>query len=416
MKETQPYFGHMQFTAAPGEQNVLEVMPSTLSNGGTELRVSDSGAVLEPGSHCRLDGDSHHAICGDEAVSALGSEVDLGDQNDSATFGDRGLYTQVSGGEGNDVIRGDANAPARDFIAQSGPDAYVQGNILDGGPGDDVLIGGAGADHLSGGGGADELSGGLGPDVLQGGAGNDKLFGGDGSDLLCGGFDDGVGNCYGSNTGDDLLDGGDGEDRASGDDGNDRLLGGAGDDWLSGGPGDDYLSGGPGYDSVNGDTGNDTLDTRDGRPDRGIFCGYGQDVEYRDLTDNVSGSPPGTDEDCEQISPSLPEALVVTAQTTVVAGVAELPIRCSAHSPVACVGSAGVRASSLPHARRLGGANFSVGIGRRSRVRVRLDAWTRRTLRRRGRLRVLAVAQSVDPGRNRTTRSRSITLLAPRRR
>lgn len=42
--------------------------------------------------------------------------------------------------------------------------------------------------------------------------------------------------------------------------------------------------------------------------------------------------------------------------------------------------------------------------------------WTRRRLRRYGRLRVFGVAQSIDPGMNRSKRTRGITLLAPRAR
>jgi Ca2+-binding RTX toxin-like protein len=55
-------------------------------------------------------------------------------------------------------------------------------DTLTGGSGNDYLRGDAGDDTLSGGAGRDTLIGGDGDDVLTGGAGNDTLFGGDGAD------------------------------------------------------------------------------------------------------------------------------------------------------------------------------------------------------------------------------------------
>jgi Ca2+-binding RTX toxin-like protein len=73
----------------------------------------------------------------------------------------------VTGGSGNDVLRGDDGA-----------------NVLNGGEGDDTLSGNGGHDTLAGGGGADNLSGGDGNDALGGGPGDDTLDGGFGGDAV----------------------------------------------------------------------------------------------------------------------------------------------------------------------------------------------------------------------------------------
>ncbi len=67
----------------------------------------------------------------------------------------------VQGGDGADIIHGDAND-----------------NILAGGAGTDILVGGAGNDTLSGGAASDLLIGGTGADLLAGNADEDILIGG----------------------------------------------------------------------------------------------------------------------------------------------------------------------------------------------------------------------------------------------
>jgi Ca2+-binding RTX toxin-like protein len=77
----------------------------------------------------------------------------------------------VTGGKGNDTLRGDAGD-----------------NVLLGGPGNDVLFGGTGGnDVLVGGLGNDKLTAGPGRSLLLGGAGADTLTGGAGDDLLIAG-------------------------------------------------------------------------------------------------------------------------------------------------------------------------------------------------------------------------------------
>lgn len=61
------------------------------------------------------------------------------------------------------------------------------GDVMNGGKGDDTFDGGDGDDILNGGAGSDTLSGGEGDDQLNGGSGDDVLTGGDGDDILNGG-------------------------------------------------------------------------------------------------------------------------------------------------------------------------------------------------------------------------------------
>lgn len=128
--------------------------------------------------------------------------------NDNLT-GD-GTAETISGGEGNDVIRG-----------------LGGGDSLNGGALSDQLYGGDQNDIVNGGAGGDLLFGEADDDTLWGVDGNDKLFGGDGIDTLDGG------------TGADRLDGGAGTDILYGRGDNDLLDGGAGADTMTGGLGND---------------------------------------------------------------------------------------------------------------------------------------------------------------------------------
>ena len=113
----------------------------------------------------------------------------------------------LSGGDGNDVMRGD--------------------------PGDDLLTGGRGIDALLGGDGDDTLNGGNDNDVLITGDGADVANGEDGRDVIIG-FDDSTaaGVPLGStDSAADTLNGGNANDTITGNDG-DTITGGAGDDLI----------------------------------------------------------------------------------------------------------------------------------------------------------------------------------------
>lgn len=93
----------------------------------------------------------------------------------------------LDGGDGDDVIYGQDDD---DTLYGGAGDDYLDGGIdedeLHGGRGDDTLIGGQGDDLLDGGKGADTLEGGDGDDTLSGG--NDQA--GDEGDLMQGGYGD----------------------------------------------------------------------------------------------------------------------------------------------------------------------------------------------------------------------------------
>jgi Ca2+-binding RTX toxin-like protein len=202
--------------------------------------------------------------------------------------------------------------------------ANDQGNIIDGGAGDDLILAGTGGDIVHGGADSDEIFGMGGSDQLFGDDGADRIFGdgsvvttllhntaadqhgndvidgGAGNDILIGqGGDDEI---FGGNDNDKLW--GDDRDSAStpvtihgndyldGEDGNDELVGGGRDDTLFGGSGDDKLWGDSGAASV-GDAGyfdaayhgDDYLDGEDGNDylqgeggDDTLFGGSGSDI------------------------------------------------------------------------------------------------------------------------------------------
>ncbi len=159
----------------------------------------------------------------------------------------------VSGGNGNDLLTGDANA-----------------NLLDGNQGADTLTGGAGADTLIGNAGDDRF-------VATVGDGNDAMVGGaqtdtydlsataaaatitetsassaeTGTDTLAN-----MENYIGSQGNDSITVNG-GINVIDGQGGNDTINAGGGADSVSGGAGNDTLIGGAGNDTLNGDAGND---------------------------------------------------------------------------------------------------------------------------------------------------------------
>ncbi|MBU8539653.1 S8 family serine peptidase [Falsiroseomonas tokyonensis] len=171
---------------------------------------------------------------------------------ESLTIGAGTLIEDAIGGDGNDILRG--NAADNRLEGMRGKDrlfGYAGADTLLGGDGDDVLTGGAGGDLLVGGAGLDRVvyttqvrldlltpslnTGEAQGDVLQGiehiwgSAMADTLAGSDLGDVLLG------------QAGDDWLFGRDGVDRLLGGDGNDRLEGGAGSDALTGGTGRDLF-------------------------------------------------------------------------------------------------------------------------------------------------------------------------------
>ncbi|KYC36879.1 hypothetical protein WA1_45295 [Scytonema hofmannii PCC 7110] len=230
----------------------------------------------------------------------------------------------LSGGGGNDVIKGSAGddtldgGDGIDTVSETadvnftltntqliGISADTLSNIeqvtLVGGNSDNIinastftlgnvsLSGGAGNDTVSGGAGNDTVSGGAGNDTVSGGMGNDTIDGGDGIDLLSetANVNFILTNSQLTGTGNDTLSsieqaklaGGNGDntiDASAFTLGTVSLFGGAGNDVIKGGTSHDSISGGSGNDTINGNAGHDNISGDGG--DNVIDGGYGIDT------------------------------------------------------------------------------------------------------------------------------------------
>ncbi|TPL32840.1 cadherin-like domain-containing protein, partial [Mesorhizobium sp. B2-4-6] len=190
---------------------------------------------------------------GPARVSATADLVYAGDAADEVDGG--GGNDKIRGERGNDLLIGGAG---HDLVDGGDDDDTVYGGLAIPnafGSGNDDLRGGNGRDTLYGGDGDDSLRGDAGNDNLLGEAGNDVAYGGDGDDIIFGG----AALTNSTNSGNDVLRGGNGNDTIYGGDGNDRLSGDAGADRLFGEAGADNLDGGDGADSLDGGAGADTL-------------------------------------------------------------------------------------------------------------------------------------------------------------
>ncbi len=165
----------------------------------------------------------------------------------------QGTAQAVGGGQGSDTLFNIENLSGGDF-----------NDVLTGDANDNELLGGAGNDSLYGGDGDDNLNGLTGTDYLDGGAGRDQVgywYGATGGvtvDLTIAGAQ-AVGGGYGTETlvsiegvlgsiYGDTITGNGGENELEGDAGADVIQGAGGDDIINGGAGDDTLDGGSGND------------------------------------------------------------------------------------------------------------------------------------------------------------------------
>jgi len=140
---------------------------------------------------------------GNDVLGGAGNDKIVGGKLDDWLFGDDGDDVLFSG----DVVAAGVVTPAQ--LAQANAAFTVDaaaatavdggnGDLLDGGAGNDRLYGGKGSDWLKGGDGVDALYGGAGGDILEGGAGDDQgagaaagVLGGAGSDQYVFGYGDG---------------------------------------------------------------------------------------------------------------------------------------------------------------------------------------------------------------------------------
>jgi Ca2+-binding RTX toxin-like protein len=238
-------------TNLPGSSNA----DSLVGGNGNDTLSGLEGADTLIGS---FGDDSLNGGIGNDSLNG-GQGLDTllgGAGNDTITAG--AADDNVDGGDGADTIYGNdgndvlAGGLGDDYIFDQtgtnsvtggvGDDRLEASGVVSGGDGNDTIRGSYnGADTLSGDAGDDKIAGDVGDDLLEGGDGNDFLSGTDAlvlttysqpndRDTLRGG----AGNDYlFSGTGGDLLEGGTG---------NDTLLATAADDTLIGGDGDDVLA------------------------------------------------------------------------------------------------------------------------------------------------------------------------------
>ena len=209
---------------------------------------------------------------GNDALSGSSGKDDIfGGDGDDLIGGGQGSDT-IKGGAGNDHINSSATLdvaqrmrPSDSWSPPAGQEVLARGPLwgiyLDndvGGPATvwsasnnplgsdgDVVDGGAGNDHIIASGGDDRVQGGLGDDQIDGLGGNDILEGGDGQDIIVA---DGTLKAGFMNTVEAQYHGADFVD------------GGAGNDTLTAGGGDDVVYGGADNDRMWGDVSGKTSD------------------------------------------------------------------------------------------------------------------------------------------------------------
>lgn len=167
------------------------------------------------------------------------------------------------------------------------PNPAGQGDVIDGGAGDDTILAGAGGDTITGGAGNDLIDGDTGEDVIDGGAGNDTITAGTGDDIVTGG------------AGADVITGGAGADTLLGRDDRDVFLGASPGDFIDGGEGGDDF---------------DTLDLRGSGPLQVILDQNNPEngvVNFLDGDRNITGT--ATFRNIEKIVPCYtPGTLIAT--------------------------------------------------------------------------------------------------------
>jgi Ca2+-binding RTX toxin-like protein len=270
--------------------------PDVIDGGAGADSLSGGGGMdgIDGGPDSdRISGDGGSGAGNPAADSLLG-----GTEDDAVVYDERSLPVVV-----------DLEDPGVDGSAGEGDDlAEFEGVV--GGEGDDVLVGDAGANTLAGN---------VGDDVIDGGPELDQLLGGNGSDTVSyarrtnavsvlvgphggggepneGDHIEGMENARGGDGADNLrgddspnaLDGGPGEDTLSGAGDRDLLQGGDGADALNGEDGDDTISGDAGPDTADGGPGGDALRMRDGEADS-VSCGTEFDSAIVDPIDTLDG-------------------------------------------------------------------------------------------------------------------------------
>jgi Ca2+-binding RTX toxin-like protein len=130
------------------------------------------------------DGPDDRTTCGSVVADAQGDLVLNGDPSDSDSVESLIEGPTVSADFNLIILIGDGNngLSSGDLITAIAD--HIDGDILDGGAGNDRITGGSGDDLILGGDGNDTLCGGEGNDVIDGGSGNDWVISDQGNDYL----------------------------------------------------------------------------------------------------------------------------------------------------------------------------------------------------------------------------------------
>lgn len=346
--------GVLYYTDALGQVNDTTV--NSLSNAVT---ITDTAISPAAGPGCATV-SSTQVSCDSAGVTAI--SIGLGSGDDSITsnytFGypqyiDGGAGSdilsgtgstslrQLSGGDGNDTLRGGYPAPdvfsggdgidTVEFAHQyfGGVDVTIDGAADDGRPGEGDNVQ-ADVENVKGTAYDDELSGSFAANVLVGSGGNDTFVGYGGSDTFTGGHDedtvsysDRTSSVTVSNDGDD-HDGEESERDNVGSDvesliggaGNDSLTGGSGNDTITGGSGDDVLTGGAGADALHGESGLDTVDYSTRSEGQYLATGQSSGTKYNG---DVSYEGDIFDETVERVlGGSGDDTIITTGQANVI--------------------------------------------------------------------------------------------------
>jgi Ca2+-binding RTX toxin-like protein len=286
--------GNDTITVFAAQDTALGGAGDDFIRSSTVVAISSQGAPSSfPGFAGKnfLDGGTGN----DTIVAAFSSDTMIGGDGNDSLYG---IFTQATGGDGNDTIDARAagtNATRITLDGGLGNDVLWGNstagaiNFMNGGEGDDRIIFGGTGDRLIGTlDGNDTISyasgvnfnGFTSPNVITDTLGGNFISGSNGTDVITTG------------AGDDILFGGpsilptgttsDGDDTLDAGGGNDTLLGGFGNDYLIGGDGNDSLGGGPGGDTLIGGSGNDSF----------YYNNFGEGV-----TLGTNGAPVGTSPD-----------------------------------------------------------------------------------------------------------------------
>ena len=174
-----------EVTLAVGS-NSANRLQGNLDDIAEEIHVKSDGAgkILVWSSQFNRDEGNAQSFEGVHKIivnAGKGADwIDLSQLNDTA------IEVIVHGDDGNDKLESPAASKCTagvcaQLFGDDGDDTLIShktggdGDLLDGGVGNDTLTGGAGADKLRGGEGNDTIDGGAGVDYIDGGTGDDQV-------------------------------------------------------------------------------------------------------------------------------------------------------------------------------------------------------------------------------------------------